>query len=357
MKKPWILIGIFFLSVSCTTTPYQPAPDSVSIMAYNVENLFDNQDDPGKDDETYMSKKSKQSPRHRMTCSGMSNPYYRQQCQELDWSDSKIQRKLKRIAHVILQVKKGLGPDIVILEEVENEKILEKLRKSYLQKAVYQKGILLEGPDKRGIDVAMLSRYPLVGKPILHPVQWIPDPKKNKSARPTRGILQAQFRLPTGDVLTVFGVHFPSQGNPVGYRWAAIETLRKAKQALPEDSLVVVGGDFNITAEEEGEKGLFKSLANEFYISHFEGCSQCEGTHNYRGSWSFLDALLFSKNLKTQGRWKYVPESIRVANKSIYQLNNWGAPARFQEGISQVGVSDHFPIVAEIVPVKAKVAQ
>ena len=264
--------------------------------------------------------------------------------------------KMKRIADVVFQ-EGDKGPDILILEEVENLNVLERLRLNHLAKAQYLPAILIEGPDKRGIDVAILSRLPLSGKPILHQIdlnkQLKGEKKLKKKAWPTRGILQAQLKLPDSNLLTVFAVHFPSQGNPIRARRIAIQKLNEVKAKLPKDSLVVAGGDFNITAEEDAKSGLYsKELGKEWLISHEIGCDKCEGTHSYRGSWSFLDAILFSKNMKMGDKWRVDTKSIRVANKSIYQINHWGSPARFSEGKSQVGVSDHWPLMVEIVPVK-----
>ena len=50
--------------------PVDPAPavDRVSIMTFNVQNLFDNVDDPGKDDKAYLPIAAKQSEEHIAAC-------------------------------------------------------------------------------------------------------------------------------------------------------------------------------------------------------------------------------------------------------------------------------------------------
>ena len=355
MFKYFVFVSAIAL-VSCSSAP-KKSPGSITVMTYNVENLFDNLDDSGKDDETYLAIEDKKNARHRTKCQGVGRDYYRRQCLEYDWSDSKIKMKMKRLASVVLQ--EGTGPDILILEEVENLNVLERFRLNYLQSAGYQPAILIEGPDKRGIDVAMLSRLPLSGKPVLHEIDLNKSAKRDekkdskKSVRPTRGILQAQFELPDSTVLTVFGVHFPSQGNPVIARRLAIAKLNEVKAKLPKSALVIAAGDFNITTKEDAKEGLYRTeLSKDWLVSHQIGCDKCEGTHSYRGSWSFLDAVLFSKNMKSGDKWRVDTKSIRVANKSIYQINYWGNPARFSEGKSQTGVSDHWPLMVEIVPVK-----
>jgi len=48
-------------------TPAEPA-STVTIMSFNVENLFDNADDPQKNDETFLALGDKQSDEHRALC-------------------------------------------------------------------------------------------------------------------------------------------------------------------------------------------------------------------------------------------------------------------------------------------------
>lgn len=348
-----VIVSLSFFG--CVSKQFRPKKNSITIMTYNTENLFDSMDDPKKDDETYLPIEQKQNARHRAKCAKISRAWWRKQCLETDWSEAKIKRKIGRLSDVILQVKDGKGPDILILEEVENLNILERLRQNGLSSAGYKHAVLLEGPDERGIDVGMLSKLPLASPPVLHEVKldYIDrrtgkvDP--NKKARPTRGILQAQFLLPDGTKLTVLGGHFPSQGAPTPARRRALETLNKIQAKLPKDSFIIAGGDFNITAEEDGREGLFNELAKTWLISHRIGCENCQGTHNYRGSWSFLDVLLFSKNFQSE-KWMVDMKSIRIPNRRLSQMNYMGAPARFNDGTSQLGVSDHWPLAADIYP-------
>ena len=46
---------------------------SITIMTFNVENLFDNEDDAGKTDETYFALSDKQSEEHKATCNEIEN--------------------------------------------------------------------------------------------------------------------------------------------------------------------------------------------------------------------------------------------------------------------------------------------
>ena len=102
--------------------------------------------------------------------------------------------------------------------------------------------------------------------------------------------------------MTAYAVHFPSQGGPTELRRQALSRLMELTAKLPKERLVVAGGDFNITEEEEIQNKLIeKNINPNFLISHQIGCQSCEGTHAYRGHWSFLDMLIFSKNMGSKG--------------------------------------------------------
>ena len=99
-SQPIALLLIAVLMNGCTDET--PAPvRSVSIMAFNVENLFDNEDDPGKDDRTYFRIEDKQTEEHRAACSPIAVDRWREQCLDWDWSDEIIAKKLEVVAATI----------------------------------------------------------------------------------------------------------------------------------------------------------------------------------------------------------------------------------------------------------------
>ena len=327
-------------------------------MAYNVENLFDTQHDPDRNDWAYLplAVKKKSPEKQRKECEKASK-YYIKSCISRDWSEPILKRKMERLAQAILQVNGGRGPDVLILEEVENLRILKRFRDEYLKKANYITMILIEGPDKRGIDVAVISRLPEAEPAVLHLIPFKGKTAKDQEwMKKSRGILQTNLRLPDGEILTVLAVHFPSPNNPQYWREQAIAGLFKIQKSLPTGRMVIAGGDFNITSEEESKTKYYsKTLSREWQVSHLIGCKSCRGTNYYhrKKSWSFLDALLFSKNMSPKGKakWYVEPSSIFIPSNNKYQTNRWLSPARFQS-YSPVGVSDHWPIMGWLRPKK-----
>lgn len=347
---------LFVFVTACVSKPKvaeQPT-DKIRVMTFNVENLFDLENDPEKNDDAFLPLSSKRSAEAQNRCRAQNSATFRQEeCLGKDWSRLILERKLHRLTDVIKQVNNGMGPDILLLQEVENIKVLEFWRDKYLQNMNYQTIALIDGPDERGIDTAIMSRLPLVGEPKLHEIDFSKDPEINPNdIRPTRGIIEARLRLPTGGEIATLSVHFPAQGAPTGHRKAAAQALVEVAKNIPAGIPVIVGGDFNITSTEDWQNKYFKNiLAEQFLVSHLEGCKGCAGTTYYPKdkTWSFFDVLLFSKDLKGKNsQWRLNKDSIRIVNSSVYQFNRWGTPARFGTGKGAVGVSDHWPVYAEL---------
>lgn len=341
MKSKWIFAGSFFVLIVLLVTmglaidgrqkpraesPFTgpTKPDRFSIMSYNVENLFDSEHDPGKNDIEFLPLREKRSQKMRDLCQGD------EECLDKDWSEFVVSRKLKAISDVILQIH-GQGPDILILQEIENKKILARLSRA-LPNSRYQTQALIEGQDPRGIDVAILSRFPKLGEAKLHHVDGH-----------ARGILEVKLMLPDLRVLTVYGFHFPSQYHSVKRREEAIKKLAQLVSATVGD--VVAAGDSNIS-ERESDR-LNKNLTPFGKISHQIGCRSCSGTHFFRGHWNFFDWIFFSNSIAS----RVDPSSIITPKWSWSQVSRTGTPIRFNEFCRRqrcLGASDHLPIYAEI---------
>ena len=351
---PVAILALTAFLASCSPPSKTEAPvsepDSVTIMTFNVENLFDNDDDEGKDDRTFFALSDKQTDEHKKACAEIEVQRWRDQCLYWDWNDQIIEHKLSVVAKAILQVNDGRGADIIALQEVENIVILERLRTDYLADANYLPAILIEGDDLRGIDVAFLTRLELAGEPVLHRTAF--SGFEQKRVVDTRGILQADFSLPDGSILTGFAVHFPAPFHPTGMRDAAYAHLNQLHSDLPIDRPAFAAGDFNTTAKEDRENDMLaKHARSSWTVVHELGCGTCKGTHYYApgDDWSFLDMLLWSagRDRGAQATWNLRNNPLYVANGTPDQVLADGTPARFQlpEG---TGVSDHWPLVMTI---------
>ncbi len=313
MKFKFILALIFAISVLACQDDKSDKPEQgggkvvlkeedgrkISVMAYNLENLFDDVKD-GFPNETVLQ-------------------------------TDVLHKKLSQLAKGILQIN-GVGPDILIVEEVENLNVLQELNR-YLQDARYQTVELIEANDERGIDVGVFSRFPTAGKTVLHKMPF-------EDLNPTRGILEVTLDIGNSKAMHVFAVHFPSQANPVEQRRDAVGLLKNLMKSVSADAYAVAGGDFNITKVEEEKNRFFNDAFRDFKVSHLIGCGQCVGTYHFKGDWSFLDAVISRESMSAQ--------SVRTPNQAESQLNADGSPKLFDKRTG-LGISDHLPVYAEVV--------
>jgi endonuclease/exonuclease/phosphatase family metal-dependent hydrolase len=334
-----------------TKSPEPEPPAPLFVMSYNVENLFDTEHDEGKDDWTFLPLDRKKDPEHKKRCAeGGGGKQRTRECETLDWSETELKAKLERIGKILTSVNKGQCADVLILVEIENLKVLERLRKEFLSACKYKPGILLEGNDRRGIDTAILSRFEPVGTPRLHAIDFV-ESRRNGEIPRSRDLLEASFKLPAGDILTAFAVHFPAPYHPFTERMEAMRTLNKlAHKAAEQAQLVIAAGDFNINAKEDSR--FYRALASQdWHVSHLEGCRSCLGTHYFKrdDSWSFLDAILIYKGGRQHPtwQWKLDPESVAVVQGFDFQTDAKGLPIGWERA-ALPGQSDHLPIVLQL---------
>jgi endonuclease/exonuclease/phosphatase family metal-dependent hydrolase len=365
------LLALTFVLAGCATAPKADpnAPPKIRVMTFNVENLFDIEDAQPKNDEAFLPADVKDNEIYQNKCR-VQNIRYRDKGSKSSGSDSYqgfrideclgknydkriVARKYRRMTEVVKQINDGKGPDILFLQEVETEGAVRQWRDEYLKDMGYQTLFFIEGPDERGIDVAVLSKLPKIDEPKYYNIEFNRVPEIPAwDIRPTRGILEGHLRLPNGDALTVFALHLPSQGASSNHRKAGLLTLLDMVSKVPPNSYVIAGGDFNITSTEDWNHKYYRDLVSpKLDVSHLIGCKTCPGSTYYNGdqTWSFFDVLLFSKSLsQPNSAWHLNPESIRLANDSVYQTDYDGKPAKFRNGKGSVGVSDHWPMYAEI---------
>jgi len=318
----------------------------VSIMTFNVQNLFDVTDDAGKDDKAYLPIEAKQSEAHIAECGEIKVASWRAECLNLDWDEEALQLKMSVLAEAILQIGDGRGADIIAFQEVENVAILDRLRREFLADAGYGPAILIDGDDRRGIDVAFLTRLPLAAPTKLRRRAFDDFPER---AGDTRGVLEATFQLPDGSLLTGFAVHFPAPFHPTEMRVEAYRHLTELRNALPDDHYVFAAGDFNTTSDEDKLQGMLERFVRPFWTAAHEMCLDCQGSYYYASddSWSFLDMILFSPARGEKTTWQIRADSVQIANRTAAQVTVAGKPARFRLPQGS-GVSDHWPLVLSI---------
>ncbi len=258
---------------------------SFRFMFYNVENLFDTEDDPEKDDNEFLPGGAKY------------------------WNKYRYEDKLFHIYQVVTAVGEWNAPEIIGLCEVENRKVLEDLiAKTPLTNAGY-KIIHYESPDNRGIDVAFLYREKYF-KPLEHYPIRVFDASWT---RPTRDILYVKGLTSTGDTLHTFINHWPSrwggQLETEPKRMFAASVLRHNVDSLFKiynNPNILIAGDLNDYPENKSVTNVLKAQHNNYHtpeneslynLSYYLQEEKRQGSHKFHGEWGVLDQIIVSGNL------------------------------------------------------------
>ncbi len=155
----------------------------------------------------------------------------------------KPDKERKALSEVIHDV----NPHVMGLVEIESLPTLTKFRDDYLADMGYRHIVLIEGNDQRGIDVALISKFPVVNvkshKDVTFAIPGVPGPSKF-----SRDVLQATVKAPNGYTFTVFVNHLKSQhgDDPADVRrkaeaGALRDIVRSFEQKNPKANYVVLG--------------------------------------------------------------------------------------------------------------------
>ena len=305
----------------------------LSVMTLNVDNLFDTYDDKNKDDKAYLPIELKQSKSHINSCNKIKVKTWKNECLFLDWDEETKDRKLQNIVKEIISYNET-GPDILALQEIENNNILAELFKLLLPYG-YIDSKLIEGRDYRGIDTALVTKFK-ISDSKLHYIEFSGE----FEGKDTRPILEASLNI-NGKTLKVYNVHFPSGFHDVSMRIDSLNTLSQLLKNHTYPSIAL--GDFNVNSKEDNRLNIYRSQ-NDWDVAHLIGCNGCRGSYyyNYGKSWDFLDTIFMSRNRGIS----FIPGSIDIVRTNRNSYSDSGKPKNFNP-IKGFGVSDHLPMVAK----------
>ena len=302
----------------------------INLLFYNVENLFDVENDPLTQDEEFLPK----GERH--------------------WTKRRLDDKLNKIAKVILASCEFKIPDIVGLCEVENREVLEALIEETPLSNLDYRIIHKDSPDERGIDVALIYRTEQ-----LTPIRYNYIPLLNSTGGPdeTREILHASFLCMSEDTLHVFFNHWPSrysgQAETEPLRILAAQTLKKEIEMVnnqEENAKIVIMGDFN---DQPQNKSLKESLRGNpergVELVNLSAAWSPTGTLKYQQSWQIFDQILVSDYLlQPQGLHTTGKEATIVRLPFLFEKDTKYKGSRlFRTYLGykyKGGFSDHLPI-------------
>ncbi len=314
----------------------------VNIGFYNLENLFDTLDTPGKLDEEFTPKGTKL------------------------YNTALYTDKLTRLSTVISMLGKDVSPDGIAMlgvAEVENRKVLEDLVAQPLLKDMDLQIIHYESEDFRGIDVGLLYQpkyfIPISSKPINLPIYNSEGEKiYTRQTLYVAGIMD-------GDTIHILVNHWPSRrggsaSEPLRMQGAAIcKSVKDSIIAVSPGAKVIVMGDLN---DDPTDKSLVKSLkakgskkdlkADEMYNPYVDFYQKGIGTTAYQDAWSLFDQVIVSPGWVSDVTGYHYYKA-RVFNEKFITEKTGkykGYPKRTFSGDSyNFGYSDHFPVYLSFV--------
>jgi endonuclease/exonuclease/phosphatase family metal-dependent hydrolase len=267
------------------------------IASWNLENLFDLEDDPAVEgDEEYLPSAPKR------------------------WTPERLDIKLSNQAKIICKMNGGRGPDVLGVCEVENRKVVEKLVAKLAALGRKYEIVHQDSPSDRGIDCAILydaNVFELVDSKF-HFID----------ANKTRDSVEARLRH-DGHDLYAFMNHWPSRGNDEWQRCLAAMVLRKRLDEIlaadPNADFVLLG-DFN---DESDNVALTKFLlvaptpenlpAGALYDTTAPIQADQKGTFVYDNAWELIDHIIVSPGLLDDDGFRWKPgSSVQIDDPEIF---------------------------------------
>ena len=265
-----------------------------TIGCLNTLNLFDANDDPYTSDES---------------------------------TESKPKAELEHLAALIHKI----DADVLALEEVENRGYLERFVAAMLPDMGYREVVCYDSNDKRGIDCAILSRFP-VGPVTSYRHHEFSD-GSGGLMRFQRDLLRARIEPPDGMAFEMFVVHLKSKRgeSAISDRIRLAEATEARKildQALKDspENLFVICGDFNDTFDSPSLK-MIRGQGAAALGDFVKDIPKSTVTFNKDPHKSMIDFILASPAMAK----RYVEKSYRVADSTVDQ-----------------GGSDHNPVTLQV---------
>lgn len=345
MKK----LNYVLLALLCSVALSASAQKKFAVYGvgfYNLENLFDTCHDEGKNDFQYLP-----------------TGQYR-------WNGLKYNHKLKNMSRVLAELGTdqlpNIGCSVIGVSEVENSKALDDLVAQEPLRARNFKYVHIEGPDRRGVDCAMLYNPKFFTLSHAKLVPYIPELEAD-SAYKTRGFLTVTGTL-AGEEINVIVCHWPSRFTTSFYRESAGRQVRAVVDSLEREkpgAKVFVMGDMNddpidpsMTTALNCRPEIKQVKAGMMYNPWYNVLvKEKRGTLQYDGKWNLFDQIVMSptlldqKGTKDYSTLKYFKHQVfrrdyLMQTEGKYKGNTKRTHAG---GVWLDGYSDHLPVVVYLV--------
>jgi len=305
-------------------------PNKFAIGFYNLENLFDTQNDPNIFDDDF-------------TSTG-----------DLKWNNTRYDKKLADLSTIIAEIGKeetGISPILLGVAEVENKKVLNDLIGTVALKNLNYDYVHHNSPDERGIDTALLFNKERFS--VLESRSYSLHLKNAEGARDfTRDILYVNGTI-DGIPVYVLVNHWPSrregveESNPK--RILAAKRNReiiKEIQSKDPDARILIMGDFNDDPQSIAVRENL--VSTDLYNPMVFLLTRYAGSLTHRGDWYLFDQIILSPNWMKAYENPLEYEKSAIFNPAYLaeaEGKYKGNPLRTYAGDHYLGgPSDHFPV-------------
>jgi len=309
----FILVSVLIVSCDAQSTP--EVGDSLCIVSWNVQNLFDAKDN-GTEYEEYLSSSG--------------------------WGKTAYERRLANVETVFGYLPKETYY-IAVLNEIENPNVVEDIIKSGKVADMGFRWYACAGEEDGAIQTAVLSSIP-ISKAHVHDV--------GEGLRP---VLEVRFETDKG-LLVVLAVHYKSNVGGIeetaqARAVAASVTAQIAREVERENPgcLVLVCGDMNEDCWDGGILGRGGELpASRTFGRGFWHCFWMDdslslwpsGSYLYDETWHCYDNIIISQAGSDGTGYEY--SNAGVLFKGVLKTVN-SKPNTWDRNLLK-GVSDHLPI-------------
>lgn len=253
----------------------------------------------------------------------------------------------------------ALDADVLALQEVESLDVLKQFRDRYLGGPdAYPHAMVIDGNDQRRIDVAVLSRFP-----IVHARSW-QHLRVDGVHTFDRDCLEVDVAGPLG-TLTLYVNHFKSMRGPNRSSGSG-RALTRAKRLLqastvrqivcerfgedPSDGAFVILGDFNDFVEDDRQgRSAIRDLVHWEAVENIllRLPSDERWTHFFQGSRRGLDPAYRQLDFLLPSR------RIASSNPAVPRVERRGQPGRARRytGERFEGVGDQRPKASDHCPI------
>lgn len=313
----FVLAGVLAISCGCEMSDAGKSSDRLRVMTWNTQLMFDGVDDGSEFSEYSVANGS--------------------------WSAEKYKIRLARLCEgiILCGAASGMGPktapDIIVLQEIENERIVYDLCNRLPQRNGHRHGVFVPPSAGSAFGSAVLSRYPVTS---------VTAHSADCGNEPVRPILEVALDI-RGVPLTVFAVHWKSKtgtGEGTGIRKIQEKLLLERMNILSGENpgtMFLACGDFN---QMPHEFSLLGGYINSWSLPPDKQMLPYEGTYWYNDGWEAIDHFIFPHHL-CDGIVPDVEQVLLVTGEPL--LNEHRIPARY-ELYSGAGYSDHLPLVLTV---------